>query len=74
MNEGDYIKATAFRYYLFLRSLNFKFRKITKVSNTGLVNNIKKKFDCVIKIIVIYHCLILSILIYRVLTLIQRLT
>ena len=29
---------------------NTKFRKITKETQTGLVSNIKKRFDCVIKV------------------------
>lgn len=55
INIGDLIKGSAYRYALwcifFYKVLP---RKIQKETHTGMVSNIKKRFDCVIRVEVRY--------------------
>ena len=47
INHGDLIKGSAYRYQNY--SLYY-YRKIQKEGHTGLVSNIKKRFDCVVQV------------------------
>ena len=48
INIGDMIKGSAYRYDRYFYGVLH--RKIQKETHTGMVSNIKKRFDCVIRV------------------------